>query len=185
MLTLPYVHEIVLLIGDEPVSVSFFKLKHSYVLICDLTDKKFFNSESIKVIIKFKNKCQTYCCQFECGDKQLKINASNSLTFSGFSWNAEDGRVNKFNVDDRTCCCPRTNVATGNDLILSIFIHDTIDKYRRPVCDGLSSYDVVDSSRRPLFGFESKERSHEIYERNTRYAEGELLMSMYIIFYRK
>lgn len=193
--------DVVLLVGGEryPLS-SVFKLRYSYVLVGDFSDRQFTDPVSIKILLKFKNKNQSYWCNFECGNKSISLIGSNELTFSGFTWSETDGRVNEFTLDDshccqcRICCCSQSSnvVALGNDLVFSLSIHNAMDKRQRSlydVCDGMSfggvATDTVDGSRRTLVGFESHEKSNEVYRQNTRYREGSMLLSIYIIFYKR
>lgn len=175
------VEDFALIVEGRRFPSSLFKLKHSSVLIADFNDyPEFLKSINIKIEINFKQKNRVFWCNFECGKKSISLIGSDSIIFSGFTWSEDDGKVKAFKLNDRCCssCCDR--VASGNDLVLGVFIHEAVEKSSRSnvMCD------CTDGGR-SLIGFETEEKADEVYTRNTRYNEGTLVSSFYIIFYKK
>lgn len=162
---------VVLVDGKRFESLSQFELQHSRLYIADFANV---DAANVKITLEFKNKNRVYWCNFKCGDKTISLVGTNTVTFSGFTWHESDGKVNAFMIGTRCCpsCCNR--IASGSDLVFCVTVHEALPR----------AFDCVDGVSE-LIGFEGKEKSDEIYHRNTSFREGERLTSLYVVFYKR
>lgn len=171
-----------------PLSAAF-KLKHSHVLVADFTDYTFPElGADIKIALKFNDDHRRYICCFECGDKKASFSGTGGLQFSGFTWDPVDGKVKSFCLNDVPVGRGK-EIARGEDFVLAISIHEAVFKLpiqldggrRTPFKRSGGDSDVVDG----LYGYESDEKASEVYGVDRLHTKGDMVMSLYVLFYTR